>query len=64
MYRSKSRRGATVSYKEDSEDKTESDDLVEVDWNEAEETPAVVDTSETIEKVLAMRRGKKGGTLK
>uniref|UniRef100_A0A1B6DPA6 Chromo domain-containing protein n=2 Tax=Clastoptera arizonana TaxID=38151 RepID=A0A1B6DPA6_9HEMI len=58
--RSKSRRGATVSYKEDSDEKTGSDDLVEVDWNESEETPAALDTSETIEKVLALRRGKKG----
>lgn len=60
--RSKSRRGATsVSYKEVSDDdKTGSDDLVEVEWNETEAT-AATDTSETIEKVLAQRIGKKGG---
>lgn len=59
--RSKSRRGAvSVSYKEVSDDdKTGSDDLVEVEWNETE-TTAVTDTSETIEKVLAQRIGKKG----
>jgi len=50
-----------VSYKEDSdEDKTGSEDLVEVEWNEAE-TPAEADNAETIEKVIAYRRGKKGG---
>ncbi|KAG8288702.1 transcriptional regulator [Homalodisca vitripennis] len=56
--RSKSRRGATVSYKEDSEDKTDSDDLVDVEY--AEPDPAAVDNAETIERVLAQRRGKKG----
>ncbi|XP_069683280.1 chromodomain-helicase-DNA-binding protein 1 isoform X2 [Periplaneta americana] len=54
------RSAAAVSYKEDSdEDKTGSDDLVEVDWNETE-TPAEPDNAETIEKILAYRRGKKG----
>lgn len=55
------RAAATVSYKEDSdEDKTGSDDLVEVEWNEAD-TPAEPDNAETIEKLLSYRRGKKGG---
>jgi hypothetical protein len=50
-----------VSYKEDSdEDKTGSEDLVEVEWNEAE-TAAEPDNAETIEKILSYRRGKKGG---
>jgi chromodomain-helicase-DNA-binding protein 1 len=50
-----------VSYKEDSdEEKTGSEDLVEVEWNETE-TPAEPDNAETIEKILAYRRGKKGG---
>jgi hypothetical protein len=53
-----------VSYKEDSdEDKTGSEDLVEVEWNEAE-TPAEPDNAETIEKIISYRRGKKGGTEK
>jgi chromodomain-helicase-DNA-binding protein 1 len=53
---------AAVSYKEDSdEDKTGSEDIVEVEWNEAE-TPAEADNAETIEKVIAYRRGKKGVT--
>ncbi|XP_021925185.1 chromodomain-helicase-DNA-binding protein 1 isoform X3 [Zootermopsis nevadensis] len=56
------RAAATVSYKEDSdEDKTGSDDLVEVEWNEAD-TPAEPDNAETIEKLLSYRRGKKGVT--
>ena len=50
-----------MSYKEDSdEDKTGSEDIVEVEWNEAE-TPVEADNAETIEKVIAYRRGKKGG---
>jgi hypothetical protein len=50
-----------VSYKEDSDDdKTGSEDLVEVEWNETE-TPAEPDNAETIEKILSYRRGKKGG---
>lgn len=50
-----------MSYKEDSdEDKTGSEDIVEVEWNEAE-TAAEADNAETIEKVIAYRRGKKGG---
>lgn len=55
------RTAAAVSYKEDSdEEKTGSEDLVEVEWNETE-TPAEPDNAETIEKILAYRRGKKGG---
>lgn len=56
-----SRRAATtVSYKEDSEDKTDSEDLLEV---EAPTEPVELDEEkcETIEKVLAQRRGWKGG---
>lgn len=61
--RLKARRGATVSYKEDSEEKTDSDDVVEVDYGESQEAAAAEasDTAETIEKVIAQRRGKKGG---
>ncbi|XP_066991707.2 chromodomain-helicase-DNA-binding protein 1 isoform X2 [Anabrus simplex] len=52
---------AGVSYKEASdEDKTGSEDLVEVDWSEA--VPVEPDNSETIEKVIAQRVGKKGVT--
>lgn len=50
-----------MSYKEDSEEKTDSEDLVDVEY--AEPDPTVVDNSETIERVLAKRRGKKGGEL-
>lgn len=59
--RGKARRAVTVSYKEDSEEKTDSEDLVDVEY--AEPDPAVVDNAETIERVLAKRRGKKGGEL-
>ena len=45
------------SYKEDSEEVTDSDDLVEVDYAEEE----FVNNAETIEKVIAQRRGKAGG---
>lgn len=56
------RAAAGVSYKEESEDdKTDSEDLVEVDWTEPV-VPAEPDNAETIEKVLAWRRGKKGVT--
>lgn len=62
MCRHANRRAApAVSYKEDSDDdKTGSEDLVEVEWNETE-TPAEPDNAETIEKILSYRRGKKGG---
>ncbi|RZF46881.1 hypothetical protein LSTR_LSTR008262 [Laodelphax striatellus] len=61
--RSKSRRGnsAVVSYREKSE--SEYSDVQEDEENETwqdTEVPAEVDNSETIEKVLAQRRGKKG----
>ncbi|KAI5711055.1 hypothetical protein M8J75_013672 [Diaphorina citri] len=47
------------SYKEDS-DKTDSDDLIEVDYTQAEVEEAPPDNSETIERVIYSRRGKKG----
>lgn len=58
-----SRRTATnVSYKEASEDeKTDSEDLVDVDQGEPIE-PVVEEKCETIEKILGQRRGKKGVT--
>lgn len=64
MYRSATRRAAAaVSYKEASEDdKTDSEDLVDVDY---EEQPVVVDEtekSETIERIIARRMGKRGVT--
>lgn len=59
-----SRRGKTVSYKEDSEDdQTGSEDLVDVDPNE-ESRPRTPedDNTETIEKIVGRRIGKKGVT--
>ena len=51
-----------VSYKEES-DRTDSDDLVDVQWDEAAEAAAAeAEAGETIEKVLAHRKGKKGAT--
>ncbi|XP_019753581.1 chromodomain-helicase-DNA-binding protein 1 isoform X2 [Dendroctonus ponderosae] len=55
------RTAAAVSYKEDSEEKTDSEDLVEVDPSELIE-PVTEEKCETIERVLAQRRGKKGVT--
>ncbi|CAG9759544.1 unnamed protein product [Ceutorhynchus assimilis] len=55
------RAAATVSYKEDSEDKTDSEDLLDVDPNEPVE-PVIEEKCETIERVIAQRRGKKGVT--
>ncbi|CAH0562488.1 unnamed protein product [Brassicogethes aeneus] len=55
------RAAAAVSYKEDSEDKTDSEDLLEVDNTEPVE-PVPEEKCETIEKIIAMRRGKKGVT--
>ncbi|CAB0038921.1 unnamed protein product [Trichogramma brassicae] len=52
------RRGAQVSYKEESEAGTESDDLMEVD--EAAVESVETDNSETIERILGERIGKKG----
>uniref|UniRef100_A0A0A9ZHS6 Chromodomain-helicase-DNA-binding protein 2 n=1 Tax=Lygus hesperus TaxID=30085 RepID=A0A0A9ZHS6_LYGHE len=56
--RAKARRGVAVSYKEASDEKTDSDEIIEPESVEPE--PVVIDTSETIEKVLAQRIGKKG----
>lgn len=55
------RRQATVnvSYKEDEELKTDSDDLVEVCGEDV--PPPEEDEFETLEKVMAMRIGRKGG---
>lgn len=65
LYRLKSRRTNAVSYKEDSDEKTDSDDVLDVDNNESQE--AAVESSETasetIEKVIAQRRGKIGGAF-
>lgn len=46
------------SYKEQSGDETDSDDLIEVEYSE---TMMEEETAECIEKVLAHRMGKKGG---
>ncbi|XP_050313166.1 chromodomain-helicase-DNA-binding protein 1 [Anthonomus grandis grandis] len=55
------RNAATVSYKEDSEEKTDSEDLIDVD--QSQETESVIEEKcETIERVLGQRRGKKGAT--
>ncbi|KAJ7311369.1 hypothetical protein JRQ81_006987 [Phrynocephalus forsythii] len=48
-----------VSYKEDDDFETDSDDLIEMTGEGAEEQQ---DNSETIEKVLDMRMGRKGAT--
>lgn len=48
-----------MSYKEESEAETDSEDLMEVD--EATVEPAELDNSETIERILGQRIGKKGG---
>ncbi|XP_050519198.1 chromodomain-helicase-DNA-binding protein 1 [Diabrotica virgifera virgifera] len=56
------RKATTVSYKEESEDeKTDSEDLLEVDNNEPVE-PVPEEKCETIERILATRRGKIGVT--
>lgn len=55
------RTGAAVSYKEESEERTDSEDLVEQDETEV---PAEPDNAETIERILGQRNGKKGGSLK
>lgn len=54
------RTGTAVSYKEESEEGTGSEDLVEVDENAAT-SQTETDNSETIERILQMRIGKKGG---
>jgi len=46
------------SYKEQSDDATESDDLIEVEMTEADYER---EAAETIEKVLRHRVGRKGG---
>lgn len=51
---------ASVSYKEDSEEKTDSEDLLEVEYSETTE-PVPEEKCETIERILRHRRGKKGG---
>ncbi|XP_066248842.1 chromodomain-helicase-DNA-binding protein 1 isoform X1 [Euwallacea similis] len=52
---------ATVSYKEESEEKTDSEDLLDVDQAESTE-PVIEEKCETIERVLGQRRGRKGIT--
>ncbi|PIO35517.1 hypothetical protein AB205_0206780 [Aquarana catesbeiana] len=54
----KRRAAKAVSYKEDDDFETDSDDLIEMQGEEAEEPE---DNHETIEKVLESRIGKKGG---
>lgn len=57
------RTAAAVSYKEASEDeKTDSEDLIDVDYDESSVLPDELDKSETIERVIAQRIGKKGNT--
>lgn len=58
------RRQATVnvSYKEDEELKTDSDDLVEVCGEDV--PPPEEDEFETLERVMEMRMGRKGGENK
>jgi len=48
------------SYKEESDDATDSDDLIEVEMTEADHER---EAAETIEKVLRHRVGRKGGEL-
>jgi len=48
------------SYKEESDDSTNSDDLIEVEMTEADHER---EAAETIEKVVRHRVGRKGGTL-
>ncbi|XP_029664052.1 chromodomain-helicase-DNA-binding protein 1 isoform X2 [Formica exsecta] len=54
------RTGTAVSYKEESEEGTDSEDLVEVDESNA--ASAEPDNAETIEQILGQRVGKKGVT--
>ncbi|XP_043686064.1 chromodomain-helicase-DNA-binding protein 1 isoform X2 [Vespula pensylvanica] len=51
------RTGTAVSYKEESEEGTDSEDLVEID--ETTTTNAEPDNAETVERILGQRRGKK-----
>lgn len=68
LFRTHTRRAGTgISYKEESEDEeTGSDEVTEVNWDESAQTQTAgeTDTADTIEKVLAQRRGKKGGKIK
>lgn len=58
-----SRRGKTVSYKEASEDEqTGSEDLVDIDINEESRPITPDDNTETIERIVGKRIGKKGVT--
>ncbi|OAD56154.1 Chromodomain-helicase-DNA-binding protein 1 [Eufriesea mexicana] len=54
------RTGTAISYKEESEERTDSEDLVEVD--EGSTANAEPDNAETIERILGQRSGKKGVT--
>ncbi|XP_053972660.1 chromodomain-helicase-DNA-binding protein 1 isoform X3 [Hylaeus volcanicus] len=54
------RTGTAVSYKEESEERTDSEDLVEVE--EGSNTNTEPDNAETIERILGQRLGKKGVT--
>ena len=49
---------SVYSYKEQSDDATDSDDLIEVEMTEADHER---ETAETIERVLRHRTGRKGG---
>ncbi|XP_011308420.1 chromodomain-helicase-DNA-binding protein 1 isoform X2 [Fopius arisanus] len=55
------RAGTSVSYKEQSEEGTDSEDLVEVDETTSA-SQAEPDNAETIERIISQRRGKKGIT--
>lgn len=55
------RTGKAVSYKEQSAEETGSDDIVEVEYDE-QAAAAEVSNSETVEKVIDHRVGKKGAT--
>ncbi|XP_012135150.1 chromodomain-helicase-DNA-binding protein 1 isoform X4 [Megachile rotundata] len=54
------RTGTAISYKEESEERTDSEDLVEVD--EGSTATAEPDNAETVERILGQRLGKKGVT--
>ncbi|CAK9826197.1 Chromodomain-helicase-DNA-binding protein 1 [Anthophora retusa] len=54
------RTGTAISYKEESEERTDSEDLVEVDEGSTANTEP--DNAETIERILGQRIGKKGVT--
>ncbi|KAH0948725.1 hypothetical protein HN011_010172 [Eciton burchellii] len=56
------RTGTTISYKEESEEGTDSDDLVEIEESNAVSAEADNDNAETIEQILGQRSGKKGVT--